>query len=559
MTSIEHAISFLRAEDFHADQLAKYYIPFGIDETIVKRITEGSQILLIGSRGTGKTMLLRMAEKRLLDQIKSQKILPLLVSFNRSKFIDVNYIRQWMLAKVLYHLQRRLRKMGVMTSAAPLIHEYMGINFREDQFESKLNSFILLLEHSWKRGLGIKIESSEINKIFGDRIENIDFLNEIDIFKAIAEEVCNEFGYRRINILFDEAAHNFIPAEQREFFGLFRDMRSPYLCGVAAVYPGLTSYGTTFQLFHDATPIKVERNIDSTDYLESMENIVKIRIDATSWNKIKNHMPELHALIYAASGNPRLLLKSLLMATGDLTTFKPKKFEETIRDFYRSDIWNEHTRLAEIYKGHKPLIEWGRSFIQESVLSETKKKNDDRARRNDKSRTIFFVVHKDAPQAVKSALSILEYTGIVSLISEGVKMTRSELGNRYALNFGCVLAQENNPISKSQELFNGLDIKRFTEYGFRHPSLESIDLSCSLENDPNLNLALATVLSKPVQELDLTEFQLNKLTSDLNVKTIGDILKMTEADLMKAERIGEKRARVIMNIASNAAIEYISG
>lgn len=62
------------------------------------------------------------------------------------------------------------------------------------------------------------------------------------------------------------------------------------------------------------------------------------------------------------------------MATGDLTTFKPKKFEETIRDFYRSDIWNEHTRLAEIYKGHKPLIEWGRSFIQESVLSETKKK-----------------------------------------------------------------------------------------------------------------------------------------------------------------------------------------
>lgn len=62
-----------------------------------------------------------------------------------------------------------------------------------------------------------------------------------------------------------------------------------------------------------------------------------------------------------------------------------------------------------------------------------------------------------------------------------------------------------------------------------------------------------------MQELDLTEFQLNKLTSDLNVKTIGDILKMTEADLMKAERIGEKRARVIMNIASNAAIEYISG
>jgi DNA-directed RNA polymerase alpha subunit len=108
-------------------------------------------------------------------------------------------------------------------------------------------------------------------------------------------------------------------------------------------------------------------------------------------------------------------------------------------------------------------------------------------------------------------------------------------------------------------LLRGLDIKRFTEYGFRHPSLDSIDLSISLETDPNLNLALTIVLNKPVQELDLTDFQLNKLTSDLNVKTIGDILKMSEPDLMMAERIGVKRARTIMNIALNAALEYISG
>jgi hypothetical protein len=559
MTTIENTISFLRAEDFRSEQLVDYYIPFVVDESIVKRIIDGSQILLVGSRGTGKTMLLRMAEIRLSEQFSDRKILPLFVSFNQSRLIDTKYIRQWMLAKVLYHLQRKLQKMGVVSSASPLIREYLGINVREDQFESKLTQFILLLEDSWKKGSGLNVESSEIVKIFGDRIENIDILNEIDIFKALAEEICDTFEYRRINILFDEAAHNFIPAEQREFFGLFRDMRSPFLCGVAAVYPGLTSYGTTFQLFHDATPIRVERNIDSPDYLDSMEKIIEIRIDAPTWNKIRNHKQEFHALIYAASGNPRLLLKSLLMATEDLRTFRIKRFEDTIRDFYRSDIWNEHTRLSEIYKGHKPLIDWGRNFIEGSVLPETKKKNDDRTRRNDMSRTIYFVVHKDAPQAVKSALSILEYTGIVSLITEGVKMTRSELGNRYALNFGCVLAQEIKPISKSQELLKGLDIKRFTEYGFRHPSLESIDLSCSLETDPNLNLALTFVLNKPVQELDLTVFQLNKLTSDLKVRTIGDILKMTEADLMMAERIGEKRARTIMNIALNAALEYISG
>jgi Cdc6-like AAA superfamily ATPase len=162
MTSLENPISFLRAEDFRSEQLANYYVPFGSDESIVKRIIDGSQILLVGSRGTGKTMLLRMAEIRLLEQFSDRKILPLFVSFNQSRLIDASYIRQWMLAKVLYHLQRKLLKMGALSSASPLIHEYMGINVREDQSESKLTQFIRLLEDSWKKGSGLNVDSSEI-------------------------------------------------------------------------------------------------------------------------------------------------------------------------------------------------------------------------------------------------------------------------------------------------------------------------------------------------------------------------------------------------------------
>lgn len=552
------SIAYLRAEDIHLDEIFDYYVPFSIDENIVNQIMSISPALLIGSRGTGKTMLLRVAELRLQNRIDCLKVLPLTVSFGRSSFIDPQLFRPWMIAKVLFQLQLKLEKMGRISFATSLFKRYTGVE-RDDRFAFKIKTFISLIEDAWKSGKGFKVDPINVLSIFGSKAENIDFLNEIDIFKALIEDICNEFGYRRINIFFDEAAHNFIPAQQREFFGLFRDLRSPYLSGVAAVYPGLTSYGHTFQTFHDATLIRVERSIESTDYLESMEKIIMNRVNNETWMELRQNGEALHALIYAASGNPRLLLKSLLMGTNNLRSFKTALVNDTIRTFYRSDIWNEHTRLSGIYAGHKPLVDWGRSFIESSVLPETKKKNDDRARRGDNTRTIYFVVNKDVPQAVKSSLSILEYTGLVTLVSEGVKMTRSQLGNRYALNIGCLLAQETNPILKAIELRKYLDPRRFTEYGFKHAAFDKIDMSCSLEVDTNMSSALAMVLNKPVQELDLSEFQLNKLVDELGVQIIGDILKMTEEDLQRAPMIGEKRARRIMSVALNAALEYVSG
>ena len=55
--------------------------------------------------------------------------------------------------------------------------------------------------------------------------------------------------------MFDEACQIFAPKQQRDFFELFRALRSPIVICKAAVYPGLVSYGT-FQQFHDATTKK---------------------------------------------------------------------------------------------------------------------------------------------------------------------------------------------------------------------------------------------------------------------------------------------------------------
>ncbi|QTB22409.1 hypothetical protein J1907_22765 [Lysinibacillus sphaericus] len=81
-----------------------------------------------------------------------------------------------------------------------------------------------------------------------------------------------------------------------------------------------------------------------------------------------------------------------------------KQVNETIRAYYRTDIWAEHSNLAEKYKGHRELIDWGRNFIENEVLPSIVKKNAERLG-EDKKTSSYFWVHRDAPQVVKEALS----------------------------------------------------------------------------------------------------------------------------------------------------------
>jgi hypothetical protein len=58
--------------------------------------------------------------------------------------------------------------------------------------------------------------------------------------------------------------------------------------------------------------------------------------------------------------------------------------------------------------------------------------------------------------------------------------------------------------------------------------------------------------------LDLSDHQRAALSS-INITTLGQALNSTEADFMKADYIGPKRSRRIMNVATAAVIEYLSG
>ena len=542
-------ISFtLRTEDLTLDEIGKFYVDTKHDRENIEFLKSNATGLLIGSRGTGKTMLLKIAEKELLDKFENDHILPVFVSFSSAALVDnkEDIFKKWMLSKILFALQGQLKKVGLLKTKN-IFSFLIGKDSEEtDDLAVQISKLINKLEKSWKN-----------NKTVVDNASP--FVEDVDYFKELLHSVCEELKIKYLIFLFDEACHNFLPKQQREFFTLFRDLRDSYICCKAAVYPGITSYGT-FEMFHDSIVKRVEKDILAEDYVDKMRDIIERQTDDRTYNILIQQGELLNSLIYAATGNPRVLLKSVYEASEKLTSLKKTNVNSTIKDFYRTQMWNEYTKLGDKFTSYKEIIDWGRAFIEDKVLMETQNKN---SRSNNEEfydkQTIYFIIHKDAPELVKKAINILEYAGIVVLHTEGYK-TRGGIYNRYQVNMGIVAASTSELDLSSYiiKLRRGLSIKVVTEYGANSVAFKEIDQIKNNINFENGGIDLQTLLDRNIDILDIYEYQKKEIKKEGFCKLI-DILNSSEMDLQRAHLIGPVRARNIYNLSMNALLEYIIG
>ena len=532
---------FYRTEDIRPDEIGSYFVESRQDRIIIDAIKNRNPTILVGSRGVGKSFLLRVAQKELSESFDSDRAFPVYMSFVRSSLIqsdDPDQFRHWMLARICTAVIRALKKAGKLAVIPQSAKILAGTGVISDAEPTRVEAIAELYETSWSKP-GTHIERSEIPNT--------------DTLKDALEELSDDLNISRFVLLIDEAAHIFLPEQQRQFFTLFRDLRSHCVTCNAAVYPGVTSFGDTFQPAHDATMLTIDRDILSSEYISNMREIVEKQADSAVLKNIAQNGRNFSVLAYAASGNPRLLLKTLSRAPNVSST----QINETIREYYRSEIWAEHSLLAEKYSGHREVIDWGRNFLENIVIPEIKSKNDQYIAA-DKNTSAYLWVHRDAPEIAKEALRILSYTGVLSEQASGIKASRGEIGTRYVLNLGCLFSVESTPASTSFEVAKGLTPKRMTEFGANHTAYRTL-----IENASNFQrqidgIAFKEQLSKPISVLDLSQWQKGKLR-ELGLETVGAVLSATEEKLKEALYVGDVRARRMRNAAVAAVLEYLSG
>ncbi|MGJ5080662.1 ORC-CDC6 family AAA ATPase [Bradyrhizobium sp. HKCCYLS3013] len=533
---------FFRTEDIRPEAVVDYFVETAQDRATVDALKNRNPTILIGSRGVGKSFLLRVAQRELAVSFEQDRVFPVYLSFVRSSLLqsaDPDQFKHWMLARICSAIIRSLMKEGLLSSVSQSARLLAGSDTVSDAQPTRLEVIAGSFEDSWQNP--------------NSAIENLEIVPSVDALKEALEDISSELSISRFVLLIDEAAHIFLPEQQRLFFTLFRDLRSHCITCNAAVYPGVTSYGETFQPAHDATMISIDRDVLAPTYVDNMREIVEKQADSTVLKNIARNGKNFAVLAYAAAGNPRLLLKTLASSPAVDST----QINLTIREYYRSDIWSEHSLLADKYSGHRTVIDWGRQFIESIVLPEIKTKNDQYLAA-DKATSAYVWIHRDAPALVKEALRILSYTGVVIEQASGIKASRAEVGTRYMINLGCLFSLEARPASTSFDIAKGLTPKRMTEFGANHSAFKSLADQTINAPDESKGAALKEQLTKSIDVLDISKWQYGKLV-ELGLLTVGDVLKASEKKLMEASYVGNVRARQMRNAAVAAVLEYLSG
>lgn len=532
----------IRTEELSDEQIKELYVPTSNDKVILEQLKSQSPVLLVGSRGVGKSFLSKIAQMKLLEQFEIERIFPVFITFRSVSLIQSGNDKQfelWMLNRMCTSIIRELKKVGIISGTKWKFGNISGENMKNSKSIDTLIEINDKFENTW-RNPGEIVETNSIPTV--------------DEFMDVVEDLCIELKIKRIICFIDEAAHIFIPEQQRQFFTLFREIRSPYIKCNATIYPGVTCFGDNFEPMHDAVMVNMCRDIREESYIENMKEMVRRQVkDSDLLKAMLTNGENFTILAYAAGGNPRLLLRSI----EKVNNFKSTTINNIFREFYREEVWAEQSGLAEKYPGNSIFIDWGRRFIEEIVIPELKDKND-RFLSLKKSTTAYFWIHRNSPQAVKEALRILEYTGVIKQQALGIKATNAEIGIRYEVNLGCLLSFEANPQQKALEIIRNLSLGRMSEYGANSKAYSDLLVAVPKFCEPDMSECLKKQLDKSINVLEITEWQKSKLI-ELNINTIGELLQSTESKLMKAYYVGEVKARKMKNAALAAVFEYLFG
>lgn len=531
---------YLRTESIKQSDILSLSVVNSTDRGILDALKSNEPCLLEGSRGTGKSFLMRVAELELEAGDKS--CITVFVPFNMSSLItteDNLQFYHWMMAKTLKYLLNKLRKIGVVVSGLTANLLSNDNNDTEERVESSLKEIVKLFEDSYKGKISVDIST----------------LPDIEDVKEAIQTICEENGLDRIIFFFDEAAHVFRPEQQRQFFSLFKDLRSPYITCNAAIYPGVTHFGDSFEPIHDCVYKKLDRGISESDYLQYFKDIVFKQSNDSLKKEIDNQRELFNTLALSSGGNPRMLLRTIQ----DLSKLNTSGVNGIIKSFYRSQIWSEHTDLGEKYKGHRDVIDWGRDFLEKSVIPRVEEYNKIRREKGTDESTIYFWIHKDAPEPVKESLRLLTYTGIIRKVDGSVRATRSELGTRYEIKYGCMLSLESNPHTDSKEFYKNLSMKKFPEFGKNHTAYAGSEKLLK-RDEQQYEESLRSLLKKSIDVLiALTPWQKTRLKS-IGINTIEELHNNSEDSLIEnIYGVGPARARTMKNAATAELLEYISG
>ncbi|MEP3479718.1 MAG: zinc-ribbon domain-containing protein [Fuerstiella sp.] len=545
-----------RAEYLSATELAEWTVELPQDSRILAKLKGPGAKLLSGPRGSGKSSYLRRAYFEMLDE---NKTLPAYVNFSRSLALEPIFhtrtdaaaiFRQWVIAKILVGLTIAIEEYGELSTELKRVHDVA-----------------LELIHALERG---DSPPDDQKKWAPSQL------------LAFITSTADDYGFRRTNLLLDDAAHAFSAEQQREFFEVFRELRSRSVACKAAVYPGITSYSPNFHVGHEAELVDVWLDPDSDHYCELMHHIVSQRLPSDLSSVLLQSPILIDYLAYAASGLPRsflVMVSSVLHVDSTAVSTVKRKDADAAVSANSQSVVQLFTSLSKKLPRYGHFVVVGQELIgRMAELLRTFNQN-----RSVRKKAVVVAISSPLDQELERILGLLEYAGIVrdlGTVSRGVKgvFQRYRLHYSVVVDDNCLNLGQSRSLEKMVEALSSRDAHAFarsrgtTLLGEDYRSRCVLDLapcpSCGaarVSDDARFCMKCGTelldtsvyeqLLRTDISELPLTQKRVQSIKKESSIQSVQDILVDEESTQIRGvAKIGPVWAARIRTLAE----EYVS-
>lgn len=483
----------LAAEDFESVNFDSSHRFSDTDESIIRRLIAHGPVLLRGGRGAGKSALMIAASRRLFPESDSSSVLGL--------YLSLRYLPL-------------LRSSGV---------EYEKIFFQ------------VLIDRIHEKFPNISAASTTVTPT-------------LQHVKQLLSEITSHYG-KRLVLLFDDAAHIGREASLQEFFDLFRTLSSSTVSCKAAIYPGVTRFGTRFDVYNDATTIDLFRNETSADYDKYFHSVLTTRYP--SFERTLKYSSGLNAtkvsgfLARSVLGNMRgfIFAANKLGEVGTRGNVDLPALTEVLKNLSENYYWPLLEELRPKLGIYEPMLEPAQQiaeiFFQDAA---------------DQRESTSVLVFKDIVGNLAKPIELLEYAGFLSRREASKAMRSGGRGVRYQLNL-CNLLERVKGARLTSDIYSSWSTALSSDPIEFHRGSRLANLSVPVPLDVAelgvLELDIDNLKPSAAYPYGISEQKIAVL-KQAGLNTIGQLAEATDDQLMALPSIGDVMKVRIKNVVGQA-------
>ncbi|WNG43293.1 helix-hairpin-helix domain-containing protein [Archangium minus] len=383
----------------------------------------------------------------------------------------------------------------------------------------------------------------------GERADGFDPSPDVSSVQYALAKLASSLG-KRIVLFFDDAAHLGREASLEEFFDIYRTLSSSTVSCKAAIYPGVTRFGTRFDVYNDATVIDLLRSEELPGFGETFLEVMTVRYpDAFGEGVFRPGLTKQAVASFLAQsvlGNMRgfVFACNALKAICADGTIGITELGQSLLHLASNYYWPLLEEIKPKLGKYEPMVDVARQ-IAEPVFEDCGQKP-----KNPRD----IIIHREVDERLAKPLQILEYAGFISKREASRAMKSGGRGARYALNL-CTLHEHTPGARLTKELFDRWTLptrEEAVQYNKASklaavtlPTLpESADLA--IFNEP-----IEKLKKSPAYPYGLTEQKIQILTN-AGIHTVGDLAEADDKTLDELPKIGSAMVSRIRNILGQA-------